>query len=88
MGQQETGHSLSLEGRQKLRMSGVGEVISFDENSVVLGTALGTLVVHGQQLQLKNLSVEGGDVAVEGQISALIYEESRKTGGWLRRLLG
>lgn len=88
MGQQEAGHSLSLEGRQRLRMSGVSEVISFDENTVVLVTALGTLMVHGQQLQLKTLSVEGGDVAVEGQICALIYEEPRKSGGWLRRLLG
>jgi hypothetical protein len=45
------------------------------------------LMVHGQALQLKTLSVEGGQTAVEGQISALVYEEPR-ADGWLRRLLG
>jgi hypothetical protein len=45
------------------------------------------LSVHGQELQLKTLSLEGGQVAVDGNISALIYEDPRPSG-WLRRLLG
>ncbi len=84
---QQLPHSLSLQQRQKLSVTGVTEVISFEENAVVLSTELGTLVVQGHGLQLKTLSVDGGDVAVEGQVSALIYEEPR-AGGWLRRLLG
>ena len=64
-------------------MTGVAEVVSFDENTVVLQTSLGLLVVQGQQLQLKNLTLEGGQVAVEGSISALSYEEPRQTG-WRR----
>jgi len=54
---------------------------------VVLKTALGTLTVQGTQLQLKQLSPEGGTVAVEGEISALSYENTR-SGSWLSRLLG
>ena len=50
---------------------------------MVLQTSLGLLVVQGQQLQLKNLSLEGGQVAVEGSISALSYEEPRQSG-WRR----
>ena len=50
-----------------------------------LKTGLGLLTVHGQGLQLKNLSLEGGQVAVDGSISAFIYEEPRSGG--LRRLL-
>ena len=46
-------------------------------------TSLGLLIVQGQQLQLKNLSLEGGQVAVEGDINALSYEEPRQ-GGWRR----
>lgn len=80
-------HKLTLNERKSMTMTGVTEVISFDENAVVLKTGLGDLVVHGQGLQLKNLSLEGGQVAVEGNISAFIYEESRKSGG-LRRLFG
>jgi hypothetical protein len=48
---------------------------------------MGTLAIHGKELQLKNLSLEGGQVAVEGTIAALVYEEPRAAGG-LRRLFG
>ena len=78
-------HKLTLTERKHMAMTGVTEVISFDENTVALKTALGLLTVHGQGLQLKNLSLEGGQVAVEGTIAAFVYEEPR--GGGLRRLL-
>lgn len=77
-------HSLSLEERNKLSLSGVNEIISFDEMSIVLHTSLGTLIVRGNDLKLKTLSLDGGQVAVSGVINELIYEES-KNGG-LRRL--
>lgn len=81
-------HGLTLNQRSKLTMTGVTEVVSFDELAVVLHTGMGTLVVHGRDLQLKALAPDGGNVAIEGTVSALIYEEPRKPGGWLRRLLG
>ena len=81
-------HGLTLNQRSKLTMTGVTEVVSFDELAVVLHTGLGTLVVQGRDLQLKALSPDGGNMAIEGTVSALIYEEPRKPGGWLRRLLG
>ena len=77
-------HKLTLTERKSLTLTGVTEVISFDENAVILKTGLGTLVIHGQGLQLKNLSLDGGQVGVEGTVSALIYEEPRGSG--LRRL--
>lgn len=74
-------HRLQLNERKSLTMTGVAEVVSFDENTVVLQTSLGLLVVQGQQLQLKNLTLEGGgQVAVEGSIRGLSYEEPRQTG--------
>lgn len=76
-------HKLQLNERESLTMTGVAEVVSFDENTVVLQTSLGLLVIQGQQLQLKNLTLEGGQVAVEGSIRALSYEEPRQTG-WRR----
>ena len=80
-------HSLTLKDRKVLTMTGVTEVVSFDENAVVLQTQLGKLSIHGQGLQLKTLSLDGGQVAVDGNVAALIYEEPRQ-GGWLRRLMG
>ena len=76
-------HKLQLNERTSLTMTGVAEVVSFDEITVVLQTSLGLLVIQGQQLQLKNLTLEGGQVAVEGSIRALSYEEPRQTG-WRR----
>ena len=81
-------HKLTLNERKNLTMTGVTEVISFDENAVILRTGLGTLVVQGQGLQLKTLSTDGGQVAVTGTVTALIYEEPRPAGGWVRRLFG
>ena len=81
-------HKLTLSERKSLTMTGVTEVVSFDETAVVLRTSLGMLTVHGQGLQLKMLSPEGGEVAVEGTVAAFIYEEPRKSGGMLRRLFG
>lgn len=86
MPQEQGEHCLTLKNRKKLTMTGVTEVVSFEETAVVLHTALGTLTVQGSGLQLKTLSLEGGQVAVDGDISALIYEEPR-LGGW-RRLFG
>ena len=76
-------HKLTLHSRSHLAVSGVTEVVSFDEDTVVLRTEMGTLAVQGRQLQLKNLTDEG--VAVEGTVSALIYEEPKtQKGGWRR----
>ncbi len=81
-------HTLSLDERKRLTMTGVREVLSFDDTMVELQTDLGTLLVQGSGLKLKNLSVDGGQVAVDGQVDALHYQEPRAPGGWFRRLLG
>ena len=85
--EQKMPHTLALSERKKLTMTGALEVVSFDETYVVLKTSLGTLTVQGAGLQLKQLTPEGGNVAVEGEVSALSYENSR-SGGWFSRLLG
>ena len=88
MSEQQLPHSLSLNERRKLSVTGVTEVVSVEDTAVVLKTSLGTLIIQGRQLQLKTLSVDGGQVAVEGTVSALGYEEPRQSGGWMRRLFG
>lgn len=85
--EQRLPHKLVLNERSSLTMTGVTEVVSFDDTAVILHTELGTLVVQGQQLQLKTLSADGGQVEVQGTIGSLVYEELRQKGGWLHRLL-
>lgn len=81
-------HKLTLDQREKLTMTGVTEVLSFDENAVLLRTELGALHVQGSDLKLKTLSPDGGQVAVSGTVTALVYEQPRQGGGVLRRLFG
>ena len=81
-------HKLVLNERKLLTVTGVTEVVSFDDTSVIAQTDLGTLVVQGKDLQLKTLLPEGGQVMVEGTICSLVYEEPRPAGSLWRRLLG
>ncbi|MBE6984615.1 MAG: sporulation protein YabP [Ruminococcaceae bacterium] len=81
-------HELRLENREKLTVNSVQEVESFDENTVALLTDQGLLVIRGENLQLKSLSPEGGQVCVNGVIHSIDYEEARKAGGFLKRLFG
>ena len=87
MAEREIVHSLTLDSRKSLTMTGVTEVVSFDDGFVVLRTELGMLTVQGTGLRLKTLSTDGGQMAVTGEVSSLSYEEPRE-GGWLRRIFG
>ena len=79
-------HKLTLNERKNLTMTGVTEVVSFDDSAVILRTSLGTLMVQGSGLQLKTLSLDGGQVAVDGTVTALVYQDSRQDRGVWQRL--
>ena len=79
-------HNLILDGRKKLSVSGVEEVESFDENTIVMVTALGTLIIRGENLHIEALSLEGGDLKVTGDVDSLSYEDDHHSGGFLSRL--
>lgn len=81
-------HKLTLDSRSKLTMTGVTEVESFDEAAVVLHTSKGVLVVRGSGLHLQQLSLDGGQVLVDGTVDSLTYEESGPAGGFFARLFG
>ena len=85
--QEAADHHLILEGRASLSVSGVEEVESFDENAIVARTALATLVVRGRELHIEKLSLDGGDLRVEGMVDSLTYEDDGGVrGGFLARL--
>lgn len=85
----EAAHHVILEEREQLAVSGVEEVESFDENTIVMDTAQGVLVVRGTGLHIEKLSLDGGDLKVDGMVESLTYEEDRRgRGGFLSRLLG
>ena len=85
-------HACRLENRNAASLTGVREVVSFDENQVVMDTDMGLLTIKGKDLHVSRLTVEKGDLEVEGQVDSLAYssnETYRKTGqSILARLFG
>lgn len=65
--------NLSLENRKRLILSGVVEVISFDEEKIDLTTNLGNLTIKGEELKMNKLDVQNGDVIIVGSIVSMIY---------------
>ena len=83
------GHRLELVGRERLTVSGVEDVERFDENGIVMSTSAGVLVITGEDLHIGKLSLDGGELHVDGRIDSVAYEEGgREQGGFLRRLFG
>jgi len=66
-----------LENRQKLSISGVLDVLSFDDQVVILETELGLLTVKGENLRINKLSIDTSEVIVEGDISSLTYSDNK-----------
>ena len=81
-------HRLTLEGRERLSVTGVEHVERFDETGIVLVTAAGILVISGEELHIGKLSLDGGELWVEGKIDSLCYEEQESHRGFLQRLFG
>ena len=79
-----TVQNLLLENREKLTISGVLDVLSFDDQIVILETELGLLTVKGENLRINKLSLDTADVIVDGEIYNLGYSEKnleKKNGG-------
>ena len=85
----QAGHRLELVGREQLTIPGVEDVERFDELGIVMSTSAGTLVIAGEDLHIGKLSLDGGELHVDGRIDSISYEDgSREQGGLLRRLFG
>lgn len=67
--------NLILENRSKLNISGVLDVLSFDDQIVIVETELGLLNVKGENLRINKLSIDTSEVIVEGDIVSLAYSE-------------
>ena len=77
--------NLILENRGKLSISGVNDVLSFDDQVVMVETELGLLTVKGENIRINKLSIDTSEVIIEGDISYLAYsdKELQKTKGSL-----
>ena len=82
-------HRVTLDARAHLTVTGVQDVDRFDENEIVMNTTDGALIVSGEKLHIDKLSIDGGELHVDGRIDALTYEDaSGVQGGLFSRLFG
>jgi len=69
-------HSIIMENRKILHLSGVHDVDSFDENTIVLLTELGQLTVRGLCLHISRLDQQTGEMDIDGEIGEMVYTDS------------
>lgn len=72
--------TLKIENRKRIFLDGVSDVVSFNEEQIILNTKLGTLHIKGEELKMSKLDVQNGDVIINGTINACIYlnKENKK----------
>ena len=81
--------NLILENREKLSISGVLDVLSFDDQVVVVETELGLLNIKGENLKINKLSIDTSEVIIEGEIDSLAYSQKdyqKNSGGFLGKI--
>lgn len=79
-----TFQNLVLENREKLNVTGILDILSFDDQIIIVETELGLLTIKGEDLKINKLNIETSDLIVEGIINSLVYSgnsESPKKGG-------
>lgn len=81
-------HSVLIENRERITLSGVTDVGAFDENTLTVFTSYGEITVKGENLQVTSLSLDTGEVSADGTVSSLVYSAfQKKQGGFFARLL-
>ncbi len=70
--------NIVLENRGKLSVSGVNDVLSFDDQVVMVDTELGLLTVKGENIRINKLSLDTSEVIIEGEISSLSYSQNKQ----------
>lgn len=72
-------HEFCSDARERIKISGVSDVISFDERGVSLETVCGNMAVEGEDLRVKTLNTSDGVVEIEGRINGVYYYDNKPT---------
>ena len=80
-------HNVIMENRRSLSVSGVMDIDSFDEETVVLFTEEGELTIRGVNLHINKIDVDSGDLSLEGEVDSLVYTGNQpQKGGFFSRI--
>lgn len=81
-------HKVLLSNRRTGAFSGIVDVLSFDVAEILLETELGMLLIKGHDLHVNRLSLEKGEVDIEGRIDSLAYSDVKNAGKQVESLFG
>lgn len=81
-------HKVIIEKRERVFITGLIDVMSFDEESIVTETEMGVLIIRGSSLHVNALNLEKGELEVDGEIENLIYQEESSVSGNKSNLFG
>ena len=81
MDEKKIKHRLIIEAREKILVTGVKEVLSFDEQTIIAQTDMGALVIKGAELHVTRLNLDSGELDIDGRFNNLIYEEHLGSSG-------
>ena len=73
-------HSILIERRENITLTGVSDVISFDDETVVTDTEMGAVIIKGNNLHVSRLNLDSGDLEVDGNILSITYEDNSSYG--------
>lgn len=80
-------HNIIMENRRSLTVTGVMDIDSFDEETVIVFTEEGELTIRGQSLHINKIDVDSGDLVMEGEVDSLTYSDNQpQRGGFLQKL--
>ena len=88
VGTKKSGSSVQLTGRSFLELTGINEVLGFDEGLVSLACGDTVLAVSGEGLSIVKLSLESGELSLSGRIDAIVYTDEQPKKGFFSRLFG
>lgn len=85
---QRRSHKVHMEDRKRMEMTGIEDVVSFDPNKVVLESDYGVITIKGNNLHVNRLSVEKGELDIDGTVDCILYSESGAYGKKSESLMG
>jgi sporulation protein YabP len=72
-------HNVLMENRSNITVTGVTDVISFDEETIVADTEMGVFILRGRNLHISKMNLGNGDMEIDGEVISFTYEESGKS---------
>ena len=79
-------NNIIMEDRKKLTLTGIKDVIAFDDETITLASSLGRIVIKGEALRIVSFDNKSGDLSAEGKFSAIVYTAEERSEGFFSKL--